>query len=70
MTAMEWAIFGALCVLLVRFVVLPLVSLSSRGRSAAERELDDMEQAAAVSRPAPLRPHVKANTAYGQEVSK
>lgn len=28
--------------------------------------LDDMEQVAAVSKPAPLVKHVRANTAYGE----
>ena len=62
MTAVEWIAFGAICALMIRYVILPLVSLSNRGRSKAEQELDDMEQTAAVSRPAPLRPHVKAFT--------
>lgn len=69
MNAYEWVIFGALCALLYLFVVIPLVSLSSRQRTKVEQEMDDFEQAAAVSRPAPL-PHVRAGTAYGQEVSK
>ena len=69
MSAIEWVIFGALCALLVRYIVLPLVSLSNRQRTKVEREMDDFEQAAAVSRPAPL-PHVRAGTAYGQEVAK
>lgn len=66
MTAYEWVIFGVFCALLYWLVIIPLVSLSNRQRTKVERELDDMEQTAAVSRPAPLRPHVKAGTAWGE----
>ena len=69
MTAVEWIAFGCICALMIRYIVLPLVSLSNSGKSKAEQELDDMEQTAAVSRPASL-PHVRAGTAYGQELPK
>lgn len=38
----------------------------SRSSRADDQALDDMEQAAAVSKPADLHPHVRAGTAYGE----
>lgn len=69
MSAYEWMVFGIGFGLLYVFVLLPLVSLSNRQRSKVERDQDDAEQAATLSQPAPL-PHVRAGTAYGQEVGK
>lgn len=47
------------------YVVLALFRGGNR-RSEDEQALEDMEQSIAVSRPAPLHPHVKAGTAYGK----
>lgn len=46
-----------------------ILAILRMSKSTKEEDMaaDDMEQAAAVSKPAPLRPHVKAGTAWGQE---
>ena len=47
------------------FVV--VLALFAGARRGADQELEDMEQIAAVSRPAPLdHPHVRAGTAWGK----
>lgn len=39
----------------------------SKSTKEEDMQADDMEQAAAVSKPAPLTNHVRAGTAWGQE---
>lgn len=71
---MGWITTGALIAFLVGlsiWCVLLLCVLSlfkfARSTKADDMELDDMEQQKAVSRPADLRPHVKAGPACGRK---
>ena len=44
-----------------------ILAIMRTTRSDLEVTADDAEQVAAVSRPAALRPHIKAGTAWGKE---
>ena len=48
-------------------LMVAILAIMRTTRSDLEVTADDAEQAAAVSRPAALRPHIKAGTAWGQE---
>ncbi len=63
--AITLAVEIALAVFCAVYVALTLLRGGNR-RTEAEQAADDQEQASAVSRPAPLRKHVKAGTAWGE----
>lgn len=48
-------------------LMVAILAIMRTTRSDLEVTADDAEQVAAVSRPAVLRPHIKAGTAWGQE---
>ncbi len=48
-------------------LMVAILAIMRTTRSELEVTADDAEQVAAVSRPAALRPHIKAGTAWGQE---
>ena len=60
------AIAIGLCAYIALMVA--ILAIMRTTRSDLEVTADDAEQVAAVSRPAVLRPHIKANTAYGEKV--
>jgi len=55
-------IFGAVIYVALMWILLAVMRLEKTPQE------DDDEQIEAVSKPAELRPHVKAGTAYGKEV--
>lgn len=59
------AIAIGLCAYIALMVA--ILAIMRTTRSDLEVTADDAEQVAAVSRPAALRSHIKAGTAWGQE---
>ncbi len=48
-------------------LMVAILAIMRTTRSDLEVTADDAEQVAAVSRPAALRPHIRAGSAWGQE---
>ena len=66
---MDWLIFGAVCAAAVwLYFEIRRAPVEPFDRNQAQEDHDAAQECIEASRPAELRPHVKAGTAWGREV--